>query len=172
MAIDCLRAELREVLDDRLVVTSQIHGDLCPGNLLMSSDARAVLGIVDWEQGGARGLAQLDLLHLLITARMQVERCELGAVVVQMLRDPRLRREELPVARVVAQGDPSTSARTRTLVLLTWLHHISANLGKSARYGRSRAWLRWNIDPVLAQVLGESALSGRQPGRRRAADGS
>jgi hypothetical protein len=138
----------------------------------MSSDARAVLGIVDWEQGCERGLAQLDLLHLLMTARMQVERCELGAVVVQMLRDPRWRPEELPVARVVAQGEPSPKAQTRTIVLLTWLHHISANLGKSTRYGRSRAWVRWNIDPVLAQILGESALSRRQLGHRHCADGS
>ncbi|HEX8156437.1 MAG TPA: phosphotransferase [Solirubrobacteraceae bacterium] len=172
MAVECLRAELHEVLGDRRVATSQIHGDLCPSNLLMSSDARAVLGIVDWEQGCERGLAQLDLLHLLMTARMQVERCELGAVVVQMLRDPRWRPEELPVARVVAQGEPSPKAQTRTIVLLTWLHHISANLGKSTRYGRSRAWVRWNIDPVLAQILGESALSRRQLGHRHCADGS
>jgi O-antigen/teichoic acid export membrane protein len=171
-AIECLRAELREVLGDRLLVTSQIHGDLCPGNLLMSSDARAVLGIVDWEQGCQRGLPELDLLHLLMTARMQAEQHELGAVVVEMLRDPRWRPEELPVAGMVGHGDPPTNARTRTLVLLTWLHHVSANLGKSARYGRSRAWVRWNVDPVLAQVIGDSALSRRQLTRRHTADGS
>jgi O-antigen/teichoic acid export membrane protein len=171
-AVDCLRAELREDLADRLLVTSQVHGDLCPGNLLMSSDARAVLGIVDWEQGHERGPAELDLLHLLMTARMQVERRELGTVVVEMLRDPRWRPEELPVARVVAQGDPSTRSPTRALVLLAWLHHVSANLGKSAHYGRSRAWVRWNVDPVLAQVLGESAASHLQLERGLSADGS
>jgi O-antigen/teichoic acid export membrane protein len=170
-AVDCLRAELRETLGDRLLVTSQVHGDLCPGNLLMSSDARAVLGIVDWEQGCERGLAELDLLHVLMTARMQVERRELGAVVVEMLRDPRWRPEELPVARVLVQGDPSTTERTRTLVLLAWLHHVSANLGKSTHYGRSRAWVRWNIDPVLAQVLGGSTRWRRQLGRRHSTDG-
>ena len=171
-AINCLRDELREILGGKLLLTSQVHGDLCPGNLLMSSDARAVLGIVDWEQGCERGLAELDLLHLVMTARMQIERRELGAVVVQILRDPRWRTEELPVVSVVAQDDPSTSVRTRTLVLLAWLHHVAANLAKCAHYGRSRAWVRWNIDPVLAQILGESALSRGQSGRRHSADGS
>ena len=152
-ALERVRSELRESLGGRRVATGRVHGDLCPGNLLTSPDGARVRGIVDWEQGRGCGLAQLDLLHLLITARMAVERRELGDVVARMLRDPDWRPSELPLARAVEQRDLSLAGCTRTLVLLTWLHHAAANVGKSPRYARGGVWIRRNVDPVLAAVL-------------------
>ena len=43
-------------------------------------------------------------------------------------------------------------AAPRTLVLVTWLHHISANLAKAERYRRARVWRAANVDRVLELV--------------------
>jgi O-antigen/teichoic acid export membrane protein len=152
-ALGRLRGELRGVLKGRRVITARVHGDLCPGNILMTPDGAAVRGIVDWEQTRERGLPQLDLLQLLMTARMTAQRREMGDVVAEMLRNPGWQAPERPLAGAIRRLDPDLAADTRPLVLLAWLHHLAANLGKSTRYGHSRVWIRRNVDPVLRIVL-------------------
>jgi Phosphotransferase enzyme family len=129
-ALERLGGEIRRGLDGRRVVTSAVHGDLCPANVLMSPDGAKVTGLIDWESGRKRGLPDLDLLHLEITTRMSANGHELGQVVRELLAD----------------GE----RRDRTRLLLTWLHHVARNVAKSRRYARSRFWVRRNIDPILA----------------------
>jgi O-antigen/teichoic acid export membrane protein len=153
-ALERLRHELRTALGGRTATTTWIHGDLSPGNILMG-DAGTVQGIVDWEQGQARGLPQLDLLQLLISVRMTVERRELGDVIAELHPDPAWRPHERRVADAIAGRD--CSVRPGALVLLAWLKHVSANIGKSDRYAKSGLWVRRNIDPVLASLMPEPA---------------
>jgi O-antigen/teichoic acid export membrane protein/aminoglycoside phosphotransferase (APT) family kinase protein len=128
-ALERLGRELRKAFAGRRVATSWIHGDLCPGNVLMSPDGAKVRGIVDWERG-TRGPPELDFLHLLITTRMSVERREMGAVIAELLEN-------------------QDGEHLEHMALLAWLHHVSGNLAKCARYARSRVWVRRNVDPVL-----------------------
>lgn len=155
-ALEQLRRELRASLEGREATTAWVHGDFSPCNILMSSDG-TVEGIVDWEQGAPRGLPQLDLLQLLISTRMVVERRELGDVIAGMHRDPRWRPREQPIARALRGANRWLP--TRSLVLLAWLYHVSANLEKSGRYTRSRIWVRRNVDAVLASLAPEAAQS-------------
>jgi O-antigen/teichoic acid export membrane protein/aminoglycoside phosphotransferase len=136
--LERLRDEIREDLTGRTVVTSRVHGDLCPANVLMRPDGGEVTGLVDWERGRSRGLPDLDLLHLEMTTRMQVRGQELGQVVEEMLADG--------------------GRRDRTQILLAWLHHVAGNVAKAGRYARSRLWVRRNIDPVLASAVDGVAL--------------
>jgi O-antigen/teichoic acid export membrane protein/aminoglycoside phosphotransferase len=143
LALEGLREELRGRLGGASVVTSRVHGDLCPANVLMSSDGEEVTGLVDWENGGSRGLPETDLLHLEITTRMSARGQELGEVVGEMLEE--------------------RGARDRAPILLAWLHHVSGNIAKSDRYPNSRFWVHRNIDPVLAAVAGAGAMRPARP---------
>jgi O-antigen/teichoic acid export membrane protein len=148
--LERLRCELRAELDGREAITTWVQGDLSPGNILMGSDG-TVQAIVDWEQGRARGLPQLDLLQLLISTRAAVERREFGDVIAGMHLDPDWRTREQRVVRALQRH--ARPLPTRVLVLLAWLQHVSANLGKSGRYAHSRVWLRRNVDAVLASLI-------------------
>jgi hypothetical protein len=143
--LEGLRRELHS-LAGRELQTSWVHGDLSPGNLLLSPSGR-VTGIVDWERGRAHGLPQLDLLQLLISTRAAVEGAELGRVAAELRRDGGWRPHERQVAEALGTGD--CPLPIETLVALTWLQHVSANLEKSPRYAHSPLWIRRNVDPVL-----------------------
>lgn len=162
--LERLARELREGLVGRVVATSWIHGDLCPANVLMGPGGADVQGIVDWEQAEVGALPQLDLVHLLLTTRMAIERREFGDVVTDFLRAPDWREEERPLARALESRDASAAASIRALALLTWLHHAAGNVAKSARYSRSRIWVRRNVDPVLDAIL-RSPLPATVPAR-------
>jgi O-antigen/teichoic acid export membrane protein/aminoglycoside phosphotransferase len=138
-ALEHLGQKLRRALAGRRVVTSRVHGDLCPENILMSPDGTTVTGFVDWEGGQDCGLPAVDLVHLEITTRMSLKRQGLGQVVGEMLADNGQRGSEY--------------------LLLAWLQHVAGNVAKSGRYARSRVWVRWNIDPVLIAAL-DGAASG------------
>jgi O-antigen/teichoic acid export membrane protein/aminoglycoside phosphotransferase len=143
LVLERLRDELRRELGGARMVTSRVHGDLCPANVLMTPDGADVTGLVDWEQGRSRGLPEIDLLHLEVTTRMRTRGQELGEVVGEMLAE--------------------RGRRDRARILLTWLHHVSGNIAKSERYPRSRFWVRRNVDPVLANVAGAHALQPARP---------
>src|SRR5690606_21030691 len=53
----------------------------------------------------------------------------------------------------------------RATVLLVWLHHVDANLGKSARYSTGSFWGRVNIELVLRSLAPKPVPSAprRQP---------
>lgn len=141
-ALDRIEGELHRSLARRELVTGFVHGDLWAGNLLVDEAGR-ISGIVDWESARPRFLPGVDRVHLKATTRALTSKRELGDVVAEMLSD------DLPPGPARA-GDVDD----RTLLLLAWLHHMSSNLTKAARYRRNRHWWRRNVDPVLAAVLG------------------
>ena len=143
-ALEQLRWDLREILGGRMVAASYVHGDLSPGNILMSGDGSAVTGLVDWEAGQDLGLPQVDLMHLWMTAAMIEQQRELGAVVADLLAG-----WQGPSEGAVDTDTKSNAALTRAVVLLAWLHHAGANVVKSRRFRRSGIWVHRNIDPVL-----------------------
>lgn len=144
--LERLGAELRTRLIGLRLVTGRIHGDLWPGNLLIGED-HAATGIVDWERDSIRQLRELDLLQLLIATRMIVDGCELGRVIVELRHHPGWRPYERAAAE--ALHDCGNPLPEDTLVLLTWLQQLAANLEKSTRYAHSPLWVRRNVDPVL-----------------------
>ncbi len=168
-ALNCLERELNVALADRRVETSRVHGDLWAGNLLLDDDG-AVNGIVDWGGSKPRGIARVDLLHLLVTTRALTARREFGGVVVELL-DGSFR----------AERDDRRGSNDRALLLLAWLQHVAGNLTKATRYRRSRRWRRRNVEPVLAAVLRDAGAAeggravrlgpleggGSHPGRHR-----
>lgn len=153
-AVAHLRSELDALAGTKLT-SAWTHGDLSPGNILIDGSGTAVTGIVDWEAGTTRGVPQLDLLQLLISTRTAVEGRELGSVVVELRRDEAWHAHEWQaVGKLGVGADPPP---TRTLVLLAWLAHVSANLRKSTRYAHNPLWLRRNVDPVLRSLLPDGA---------------
>jgi hypothetical protein len=159
-ALERLRCRLRAALERRTVDTCFVHGDLWPGNVLLS-DGGAVSGIVDWEAHQPRGLAEVELTHLLLTTRAVAQRRELGDVVVDALRRPLAREDGLDF-KMPAQ----------TLVLLAWLGHVAGNLTKSGRYALNPRWRQRNVAPVLELVGRRAVLARSRPRRSRVSAGA
>lgn len=81
---------------------------------------------------------------------MLVHDAELGAVVRELLANPRLDENEQSWIGAGQDCGWSTDAATiRAMVILAWLNHVAANLDKSGHYAGSRLWLAYNIDWVL-----------------------
>jgi aminoglycoside phosphotransferase (APT) family kinase protein len=115
---------------------------------LLAEGDHEVSGIIDWEVARPGDLPQVDLVWLLLAARVLSQRRELGEVIVRWLSDPQWHADEQPVVdRIERRGN---DVSLRALVLLAWLRHLSSNVTKCERYARSRLWVRRNIDPVLA----------------------
>jgi O-antigen/teichoic acid export membrane protein/aminoglycoside phosphotransferase (APT) family kinase protein len=150
-AIERLGDELAAGLVGVRTVNSFTHGDYWLGNLLVSgAPNRPVLtGIVDWDQAGTELPAVLDIAHLLLTARTAQRREELGATVSRFLDGGGWEPWEHRILATAATGDELTP---RQLVLLTWLHHVSANLTKAERYRRAPVWIAPNIERVLEAI--------------------
>jgi len=140
-----LAAGLHLALADRPVNVAWSHGDVTPGNLLVTDGA--VTGIVDWEGARADRLPELDLATLVIATRATTGILEFGEAVLALLDRP-WTEEELAV---VASG-PNRDLDRATVVLLAWLHHVASNLAKSAAYATNRVWLVRNVLSVTATL--------------------
>ncbi len=147
-AIARLATELHKALAGRALCVSWVHGDFTPGNLLTGSDGSTLTGIVDWDQAMPTSLPLLDLLLLLLSVRMAVERRELGDVVRSLLRGSGWTSQEQALIDRSQAALPGDIIESRALVLLCWLRHVFANLTKSTRTGGS-LWARRNVEVVL-----------------------
>jgi hypothetical protein len=151
--IERLRDELSADLIGSGVITAYTHGDFWLGNLLFagSSTPWVVHGIVDWEQAAAGRPGAVDVAHLLLTTRACERHQELGAVVAGFLHGETWTPWERAIlARSTAAGIAPIAPRP--LVLITWLHHISAGLAKAERNRRAKVWTAANVDRVLEAV--------------------
>lgn len=133
-ALDTLRSRLYEGLADRPILTSWIHGDFAPGNVLMNDDGTEVTGIIDWATAHPNGPAATDHHLFDLSLRRETGGEELGALVVHALRGE--------------TDEPDDDA----LLLLTWLRHVADNLNQSSQYRRNQAWLVGNVAPVLREM--------------------
>ncbi|MCH7584944.1 MAG: phosphotransferase [Acidobacteria bacterium] len=149
-ALDRVRSELRSAMVGKRVPVSWIHGDYWLGNVVVGPMGD-LCGIIDWDEMQLVGLPSIDIMHLVLTTRALVEDLELGSVVLAALDDGSLSDAE---AEVIGQVDPDASDRMqwRTLVLLTWLHHVTSSAhrwnGRSGRW----LWTERNVDEVLGAL--------------------
>jgi hypothetical protein len=77
--------ELADRLEDTIahVPRGFVHGDFCPGNLLV--DRGRLAGVVDWDAAGAGRLPLLDLLHLRLCSLKDFADVEWGAFLLRHL---------------------------------------------------------------------------------------
>lgn len=147
-----LRDQMHDELTGHTVTVSWIHGDYWPGNLRTTPDGAQIAGILDWELASANELPMLDVMLLIITFRMAVDRLGMGDVIRRLLLD----ESWLPCESAIllqARRDYSTdSISNRTLILLTWLRHVSDELLKSSHLATHWLWLAKNIEEVLLSV--------------------
>jgi aminoglycoside phosphotransferase (APT) family kinase protein len=148
-ALDRISGELGATLAGRTLQVGWIHGDFAPSNILVTPDASAVVGIVDWELAASPDLPSIDVTTLLLTTRAAAEHQELGHVVRALLTQRRWTDREAAVADSVQPGLADDEEEIRATVLLSWLRHAAANLTKSVRYGHHRIWIVNNVDVVL-----------------------
>ncbi len=145
--------QLRRMLEKELlgtaVTTSWIHGDFAPGNILTSADGATITGLIDWELAQRDGLPQIDLVQLFVTMRMLQTGEELGTIVSALYQSDNwfsIERDLLEQSFTVLN---MPTINKQTLLLLTWLHHINANLTKAGRFRRNPLWIAKNVDCVL-----------------------
>jgi Phosphotransferase enzyme family len=77
--------ELTEELSGREVVMSRIHGDFTLGNLIYASPNGALSGIVDWEASTDVALPEIDVVHLLMSAKLANGNVELDDVIPDLM---------------------------------------------------------------------------------------
>ena len=144
-----LSTALQGSLKGRRLPVSWTHGDFTPGNILLSPDAAAVTGILDWDQATPQNLPQLDLALLFLSIRMLEQRRELGDVVRQMLKADEWSPHEDDLLNTANRPLPGNALAVREMVLLAWLRHIEANLTKPTHYQDNWFWVAKNIESVL-----------------------
>ncbi|MES0880883.1 phosphotransferase [Roseibium sp. SCP14] len=159
--LECLREDLRRALIGRELPLGRGHGDLCPGNVLLthtsnSSSKIEISGLVDWDNSRPNAPLALDLFHLAITTRMLGSGEELGQIVSSCVLDGRFEHEDILGFAFAPMKFDSTAKVDRdfnkSMFLLTWLHHVKSNLIKSERYHGNWLWMRANVDRVLTAI--------------------
>lgn len=148
-----LESELTDALAGRTIAAAWIHGDFTLGNILMRKDGSAVVGIIDWEFARPDDLPLVDVLQLLLTGRMIERRSELGDVVRALLTGAPWSEREQAILAAARAGVGGDEIAIRPMLLLCWLRHVTANLTKSARYGRHRHWVGRNVTAVLTEAV-------------------
>ena len=141
--------ELHLELAGRTICTSFTHGDYWLGNLLIDqADGNPrVKGILDWDQASHEIPSAVDTMHLVLSTRCLRRRKPLGASVVDLLDHHAWEPwEERLLARTAGE---SGIGSPRTLLLVTWMHHIHANLTKADRYKHARVWTAANVERVV-----------------------
>lgn len=144
-----IQDKLRAALEGQQVCVSWIHGDYSPENILIDPSGSKVTGILDWDLAKPTGLPQLDLMHLLISIRMEKTHREFGPVVCSLLQKRDWEQEEANLLQAVGQDVSGNALDLQDLLVLTWLNHINANLSKTSRHDYQERWVQENIRTVL-----------------------
>ncbi|MEP2706537.1 MAG: phosphotransferase [Roseibium sp.] len=161
LGLDYLQRDLRGVLLGRKIALGRGHGDLSPGNIMLlpkdfQSSGVELSGFVDWENSKPDSPVAVDLFHLLLTMKMLVSGEELGQIVRNCILENDFDINDIFCAEPEGSPNWQQSLRdedlSRAMLLLAWLHHIRANLIKSAHYSTNWFWLRSNLDRVLSAI--------------------
>lgn len=141
-----VRRRLAAGLAGRPTTVAWTHGDFAPGNVLLAGGR--VTGLVDWAGAVPDGPAEVDACTLALGLGRLLTGRGWGEQVAAALRTGFLRVDGLDPG---TPGGPGAE-HPWEVVLLTWLWHVSANLGKSWRFARNRDWLRTVVVPVLEEA--------------------
>lgn len=146
--LDGLRDALNRGLVGADAPLGWVHGDLWLGSILYDQSSQ-VCGFVDWNQAG-ESLVDLDACSLALTTWAGLTGRSLGSVTVSCLRAggwTSLAAGHLGVERSVLAH--RSSIDEPTVLLLTWLRHVSMNLTKAVELHENPVWLRSNVVRVL-----------------------
>jgi aminoglycoside phosphotransferase len=149
--LDRLADDLRAILEDQPITLSWVHGDYAPNNILSGPDGE-VSGIVDWEFGHPEDFPSLDIVTLLLTARMSVRRHELGRVVCDLLADPTWTPGEAEIVAAARDARVCAAIGNETIVVLCWLRHVASMLTRCTRYADNGLWMHANVYAVLNSI--------------------
>ncbi|MEE1787359.1 phosphotransferase [Streptomyces sp. SP17BM10] len=147
--LDALVGLLHRELTGRPTTVAWFHGDFAPGNVLLDEDGTRVTGVLDW--GGARpdGPAGVDACTFVIALRARLSGRPWGALITDAVRAGSLSPADLRLLHAAGFDDPPGGLG---IPLLAWLWHVTSNLEKSTRYGRSHWWVTANVVPVLKET--------------------
>ncbi len=152
-----LALELKEALLGRTVTLSWVHGDYSPQNILMGTGAE-VTGIVDWELAAPRQLSVLDTAHLVLATRMLTERREFGSVLCGLLIGSLLSEIEASLVGTSSTDPVNTPLELRTILLLSWLHHIEGSVNRHSSKISNPVWFAKNVESVLTCAASQPRL--------------
>ena len=144
-ALARLSDELCTTLEGQTLALSWTHGDFAPGNILADADGR-ITGILDWEFAHPQGLAALDVVFFLLTARVYARSQELGRVVRDLIQPNPVWS---PAEAELIAATAGASIGVERLALLSWLHHAAQMITRCTRYVDSGLWIHSNIRVVL-----------------------
>lgn len=150
--LEGLAGELHRSVAGQKVPVGWIHGDFGPGNLLVSPDGKVVTGVVDWGLASPADLPFLDLVHMLLSTRMYMQRRELGDIIRRLLDRGDWTEEEIGLLESEQKMFSSQTLDMRSLLLLAWLRHVASNLSKSPHYAHNWLWINQNVKGVLAAL--------------------
>ncbi len=154
-AINQLQNRLHRALFERQVCVSWIHGDYSPANIMFDPSGSHVTGIVDWDLARPNELPLLDLMHLLVSLRMETRKREMGHIVSDLLVNKDWNPSELKLIQAVGQDLQGSAIDLSDLLLLTWLRHINANVTKTTRFDNHQQWAVENCISVLKALENE-----------------
>jgi O-antigen/teichoic acid export membrane protein len=163
-ALAALRLELRTALTERELTVCAVHGDAWAGNVLVSpvGEDTGSVSFADWEDGRADGLGEVDLAHL----HLSEQPGELGRAVIRALHRP----QDWPGGVVqdgVAVMGPG-GLPVRVVVLLAWLGHVAAGIGRTTELKPGARWVRSNVLDVLDILDARAPEPEPQPTSRSA----
>ena len=152
---------LTRSLAGQTLITSWVHGDFTPGNLLYSPEEGRITGIVDWELANPGGQPILDVYQLILASRRESFGIEFGRLLLDLLAAPGWTKTERDLLAQFEEGSGSASPDERTALTLFWLQHVASNLEKSSQYAHHWIWISRNVLPVLNHFSsGQAASAG------------
>lgn len=145
--IDRLSVELHKALDNREMVLSWVHGDFWAGNILVNDAGTEVTGLVDWESALPLDWSGFDILQLLISSRTLEYKHDLNLVLQDILEGNGWTEHEK--ALLDSSVINSEDIDLRTMIILSWLNHVSANFSKTDYFQNHWIWVMNNVHGVL-----------------------
>lgn len=136
------------------------HGDYTPGNLLFDRKGLRLLGVIDWDRALPHSLPLIDLLHVLLSGRAQVEQARLSDLYGKALLEGLDKEDRQLVDSYFHRLGFSVSfSQLRAFLLIAWLFRVSMWVSprESPWYGKL-VWLQSNVEPSelwLKQLFGQ-----------------
>jgi aminoglycoside phosphotransferase len=162
--IERMAVQLHKALAGRNISASWVHGDYCPSNILVDPAGSEITGIVDWDMARPDDIPLLDLIHLFISVRMDMQQLEMGHIVRGLLMDEDWTPEELQLIEAAQNNLPGNPVDLHSLLILSWLRHINSNLIKTSRFDHHNVWINENVVPVLEALNNWSAVKKKNLG--------
>lgn len=135
------------------------HGDYSPGNLLFDPKGLRLLGVIDWDRASPYSLPLIDLLHILLSGRAEVEKTRLSDLFGKVLLEGLDQEERRLVDNYLQRMGFSLSfSQLRAFLLIDWLLRVSMWVSpRESPWWGKLFWLQNNVKPSqawLRQLIG------------------